>query len=79
MFPGNLQQNKFVLKKKGGKIVQVTQYSWNKNAKKGKGSWERESKYLIKYGKKTINKYRFANMINDILMGENNYYAYMWY
>lgn len=73
------RQLKFQFKRKDGKIAQVIQYKWNKEANNGKGAWKRETKYVLKYGKKTIDKYRFANMINDILMGENNYYAYMWY
>ena len=81
-FKGNSAYNtgkqlKFKLKKKDGRIVQVIQYKWYNTS--GKGAWHPETKYVLKYGKKTISKYRFANMINDILMGENNYYAYMWY
>lgn len=83
-FKGNSAYNtgkqlKFELKKKDGRIVQVIQYKWYKKTSKSKGSWRPETKYVLEYGKKTISKYRFANMINDILMGENNYYAYMWY
>ena len=38
-----------------------------------------DGKYVFKYSKKKINKVRYSNMINDILFGENNYYAYLWY
>lgn len=71
--------DKFKYKIKNGRIRSVTRYIYNDAARKGKGAWQRYEKYVFKYSKKTINKVRYSNMINDILFGENNYYAYLWY
>lgn len=73
------KQLRFELKKKNGRIVKIMQYSWNSSLNNGKGAWKPETKYIFKYSKKKIDKVRFSNMINDLLMGENNYYAFTWY
>ena len=71
--------DKFKYNVKNGRITSATRYSFNDAAKKGKGAWVPYEKYVFKYDKKKISKYRYSNMINDIVLNENNYYAYLWY
>lgn len=79
-FPGSGPQLKFKLFKKNGLIKKVIRYSWDSDAKKGKGAWERSEKYVFKYTSSKINKIRYASMINSQIMDlGNNYYMYNWY
>ena len=69
------KQLKFTTRSKNGKITQVTRYMWNIDKKR----WDPKNKYVFKYSKNKISKARYATMMNDILMEENNYYQYIWY
>ena len=74
------KQNRFSVKRKGGKVVQVIKYRWDAAAKKGKGAWRKEEKYEFTYTKTKISKARYASMINSQLREEyHNYYVYYWY
>ena len=67
---------KFELKKEKGRITEVIKSQYNNSTNK----WEDIKKIDIEYSDIEIDKYRYASMINALIMDEENtYYIYSWY
>lgn len=64
------------LTKENGKITEVIKYQYNDQTNK----WNEIRKIEIEYSDIKIDKYRYASMINALIMDEENtYYIYSWY
>ena len=64
------------LTKENGRVTEVIKYQYNDQTNK----WNEIRKIEIEYSDIEIDKYRYASMINALIMdGENTYYIYSWY
>ena len=64
------------LTKENGRVTEVIKSQYNNSTNK----WEDIKKIDIEYSDIEIDKYRYASMINALIMdGENTYYIYSWY
>ena len=67
---------KTTLTKENGRVKEVIKYQYNDNTNK----WNEIRKIEIEYSDIKIDKYRYASMINALIMEEENtYYIYSWY
>lgn len=73
-YSGDVFKTKLI--KKNGKITEVIKYQYNDQTNK----WNELKKIEIEYSDIKIDKYRYASMINALIMDEENtYYIYSWY
>lgn len=64
------------LTKENGRVKEVIKYQYNDNTNK----WNEIRKIEIEYSDIKIDNYRYASMINALIMDEENtYYIYSWY